>query len=133
MLQAFAALIAATALMPIARADEWPSRPVTIVVPYGPGASNDTFTRMLAQVLSKQFGQPFVVVNRPGAGGFIGSQAVSKAPPDGYMFLEMPSSIAGFKPVMKVDLDPLKDLSPIGVMARSPDALVVNAGLPVKT
>ena len=101
--------------------------------PYGPGASNDTFTRMLAQVLTKQFGQSFVVVNRPGAGGFIGSQAVAKAPPDGYTFLEMPSSIAGFKPMMKVDLDPLKDLQPIGLMARSPDALVVNAGLPVKT
>ena len=133
MLKVVAAMLAAAALVGVAQADEWPSRPVTIVVPYGPGASNDTFTRMLAQVLSKQFGQAFVVVNRPGAGGFIGSQAVSKAPPDGYMFLEMPSSIAGFKPVMKVDLDPLKDLAPIGLMARSPDALVVSASMPVKT
>jgi tripartite-type tricarboxylate transporter receptor subunit TctC len=118
----------------IARAaDDWPSRPVTIIVPYGPGASNDTFTRALAAVLTKQFGQSFVVINRPGAGGFIGSQSVSKAPPDGYTFLEMPSSIAGFKPIMKVDLDPLKDLVPIGLMARSPDAMVINAGLPAKT
>jgi len=114
-------------------AQDWPNRPVTIVVPYGPGASNDTFTRALALVLTKQFGQPFVVSNRPGAGGFIGSDAVAKAAPDGYTFLEMPSSIAGFKPIMKVDLDPLKNLAPIGLMARAPDAMVINAGLPVKT
>ena len=114
-------------------AQDWPNRPVTIVVPYGPGASNDTFTRALALVLTKQFGQPFVVSNRPGAGGFIGSDAVAKAAPDGYTFLEMPSSIAGFKPVMKVDLDPLKDVVPIALMARAPDAMVIYAGLPVKT
>jgi len=122
------------ALCPLAAlAQDWPNRPVTIVVPYGPGASNDTFTRALAAILSKQFGQPFVVSNKPGAGGFIGSQGVAKAPPDGYTLLEMPSSIAGFKPIMKVDLDPLNDLAPLGLMARSPSAMVINAGLPVKT
>lgn len=116
-----------------AMADEWPSRPVTIVVPYGPGASNDTFTRMLATLLSRHFGQPFVVSNKPGASGSIGSLSVVKAAPDGYTFLEMPSSIAGFTPILKVDLDPVKDLTPIALMARSPDAMVVNASLPVKT
>ena len=130
-----AALAAVTlaAVPGFARADEWPSRPVTIIVPYAPGASNDTFTRKLAQVLTKQFGQTFLVVNRPGAGGFIGSDAVAKAAPDGYTLLEMPSSIAGFKPVMKVDLDPVKDLAPIALMAKAPDAMVINAGLPPKT
>ena len=130
-----AALVAVTvaAVPGLARADDWPSRPVTIVVPYAPGASNDTFTRKLAQVLTKQFGQTFMVVNRPGAGGFIGSDAVAKAAPDGYTLLEMPSSIAGFKPVMKVDLDPVKDLAPIALMAKAPDAMVINAGLPPKT
>jgi len=132
-LKAIAATLAGSVAPGIARADDWPSRPVTIVVPYGPGASNDTFTRMLASILSKQFGQPFVVSNRPGASGSIGSQAVVKAAPDGYTFLEMPSSIAGFKPILKVDIDPLKDLAPIALMARSPDAMVVNASLPVKT
>lgn len=132
-LKAIAATLAGSVVPGIARADEWPSRPVTIVVPYGPGASNDTFTRMLASILTKQFGQPFVVSNRPGASGSIGSMAVVKAAADGYTFLEMPSSIAGFKPILKVDIDPLKDLAPIGLMARSPDAMVVNASLPVKT
>ena len=132
-LKAIAATLAGGVVPGLAHADDWPSRPVTIVVPYGPGASNDTFTRMLASILTKQFGQPFVVSNRPGASGSIGSQAVVKAAPDGYTFLEMPSSIAGFKPILKVDIDPLKDLAPIALMARSPDAMVINASLPVKT
>ena len=97
------AVFASTVCPALAQAQDWPNRPVTIIVPYGPGASNDTFTRMLANILTKQFGQPFIVSNRPGAGGFIGSDAVAKAAPDGYTFLEMPSSIAGFKPIMKVD------------------------------
>ena len=132
-LAAIVAGVAAGAVPGPALADDWPSKPVTIVVPYAPGASNDTFTRKLAQVLTKQFGQTFLVVNRPGAGGFIGSDAVAKAAPDGYTLLEMPSSIAGFKPVMKVDLDPVKDLAPIALMAKAPDAMVINAGLPPKT
>jgi tripartite-type tricarboxylate transporter receptor subunit TctC len=106
---------------------------VTLVVPYAPGASNDLFTRALADVLSKRFNQPFVVENRPGAGGFTGTQAVSRAAPDGYTFVEMPNSIAGFKPGMKVDFDPLVNLTPVGIMARAPTALVVPAALPVKT
>ena len=119
-LAALAAGLAGTICPAVAHAQDWPNRPVTIVVPFGPGASNDTFTRMLANILSKQLGQPFVVSNRPGAGGFIGSQAVAKAAPDGYTFLEMPSSIAGLKAIMKADIDPLNDLAPIALMARAP-------------
>ena len=72
-----------------AQAAEWPNRPVTFVVPYGPGASNDTFTRQLCQILSRKLSQPFVVENRPGTSGFNGSYAVATAPPDGYRFLEV--------------------------------------------
>lgn len=133
MLAALAATVAGLAGPAMAQAQDWPNRPVTIIVPYGPGASNDTFTRMLAQILTKKFGQTFIVQNRPGAGGFIGSDAVAKAAPDGYTFLEMPSSIAGFKPIMKVDLDPLKNLAPVALLARSPAVMVVNPALPVKT
>ena len=111
----------------------WPTRPITFVVPYGPGASNDTFTRALAEILSRKFGQPCVVENRPGAGGFSGTYAVSRAAPDGYTFLEMPNSIAGFKPGMKVDFDPLVNLTPVGLLCRAPTALVVNAQLPIHT
>jgi tripartite-type tricarboxylate transporter receptor subunit TctC len=133
LLAALAATIAGLTCPAMAQSQDWPNRPVTIIVPYGPGASNDTFTRMLAQILTKQLGQPFIVQNRPGAGGFIGSDMVAKAAPDGYTFLEMPSSIAGFKPIMKVDLDPLKNLAPIGLLARSPAVMVVPASLPVKS
>jgi tripartite-type tricarboxylate transporter receptor subunit TctC len=111
----------------------WPARPVTFVVPYGPGASNDTFTRALAEILSRTYNKPFVVENRPGAGGFTGTNAVSRSAPDGYTFLEIPNSIAGFKPGMKVDFDPLVNLTPVAQFCRAPTALVVNAQLPIKT
>jgi tripartite-type tricarboxylate transporter receptor subunit TctC len=127
---------AAAAVSVIGRADAqqaWPSRPVTLVVPYGPGASNDIFTRALANIFSKRFGQPFVVENRPGAGGYTGTNGVVQAAPDGHTFLEMPSGIAGFAPVMKVKFDPETDLTPISLFARSPAAMVVPASLPVKT
>jgi tripartite-type tricarboxylate transporter receptor subunit TctC len=116
-----------------ARAQAWPARPVTLVVPYGPGASNDTFTRALAEILTRKFNKPFVVENRPGAGGFSGTHQVSRAAPDGYTFLEMPNSIAGFAPGMKVDFNPLVNLTPVGMLCRAPTALVVNAKLPITT
>lgn len=114
------------------QAADYPNRPVTFVVPYGPGASNDTFTRMLAQILQKKFNQPVVVENRPGTSGFNGSYAVATSPPDGYRFLESPNSIASFKPVMRVDLDPVTQLQAVACLARSPLALLVPASLPVK-
>lgn len=109
----------------------WPDRAVTLVVPYGPGASNDRFTRAIAEIMSGNHDQPFVVDNRSGAGGFTGSNSVSQSDPDGYTFLEVPNSVVGFQPIMKVDLDPLVDLTPIGMLARAPTAMVVPGDLPV--
>ena len=131
----FAAAGAASLFAPsiVLAQDKWPSRPVTLVVPYGPGASNDTFTRAVAEVLSRTLGQPFVVENAPGAGGFTGTERVSKSAPDGYTFVEVPNSVVGFKPFMKVELDPLVDLTPVAVLAKSPVAMVVPVGLPVNT
>ena len=117
----------------VAQAQTWPTRAVTIIVPFAPGASNDTFTRAIAQVLSKKLGQPFVIDNRPGAGGVNGTNQVVRSTPDGYTFVEMPNSIASFKQVLKVDLDPTTDLLAISVFARSPSAMVVPASLPVKS
>jgi tripartite-type tricarboxylate transporter receptor subunit TctC len=116
-----------------AAAEDWPSQPVTMVVPYGPGASNDTFTRALSGILTKSLGQPFVVENRPGAGGFTGANFVSQSKPDGYTFLEIPNGVSSFKPIMNVEMDPLVNLTPIGLLARSPTAMVVPSSLPVKT
>lgn len=109
----------------------WPSRPVTLVVPYGPGASNDTFTRALAQIFSKKFSQPFVVENRPGAGGFTGASQVAKSAPDGSIWLESPNSIATFQEVLKLGIDPTVDLVPVAVFARSPIGMLVPSALPV--
>ena len=127
-----AAALAARSAAP-AFAQAWPSRPVTMVVPYGPGASNDIFTRALSQILSARLGQPFVVENCAGAGGFTGSNAVAQSAPDGYTFLEAPNSIASFSLIMKVKLDPLTDLMPVALLARSPIGMVINAALPAKT
>lgn len=113
--------------------DDWPDRPVTMVVPYGPGASNDLFTRAIAEVMSRELGQPFVVENRPGAGGFTGTDEVAKSEPDGHILVEVPNSVVGFKPLMQVDLDPLTDLTPIAQLARSPTAMAVPTGLPVSS
>jgi tripartite-type tricarboxylate transporter receptor subunit TctC len=128
------AMMGATALVaPAFAQDDWPNRPVTIVVPYGPGASNDTFTRAVAQVLSRDLGQPFVVENAAGAGGYSGTDHVAKSEPDGYTFVEVPNSVVGFEPFMKVDLNPLEDLTPVALLAKSPTAMVVPSGLPVTT
>jgi tripartite-type tricarboxylate transporter receptor subunit TctC len=111
----------------------WPARPVTLIVPYAPGASNDTFTRAIAGVLSKKYGQPFVVENRPGAGGYTATSQVQRANPDGYTFLEMPNGIASYKLGLKVDFDPSTDLTPLSIFARAPTAMVIPSALPVKT
>lgn len=131
----FAAALGGLAMIhgPASAQEEWPSRPVTMVVPFGPGASNDTLTRGLSEVLSRELNQPFVVENRPGAGGFTATLAVSQSQPDGYTFVEMPNSIVGLGPVMGVDLDPLDDVTPIALFARAPGGMVIPASLPVKT
>ncbi|HEV7275929.1 MAG TPA: tripartite tricarboxylate transporter substrate binding protein [Devosiaceae bacterium] len=130
---AAAVAVCITALAGTTLAQDWPTRAVTLVVPYGPGASNDTFTRSVADIMSRSLGQPFVVENRPGAGGFTGTNSVVQAEPDGYTFVEVPNSIVSFGPIMKVDLDPFEDLTPVGLMAKAPTAMVVPSSLPVTT
>lgn len=125
------ALIAA--LAGPAAAQDWPTRPVTMVVPYGPGASNDTFTRAISEVLSRNLGVPFVVENRAGAGGFVGANSVKLADPDGYTFLEGPSALIGLGPIGKMDLNVPTDLKPVGLLATSPTAMTIHAGIPATT
>lgn len=120
------------AVVPVA-AQEWPTKTVTLVVPYGPGGSNDVLTRAIAASLAEQFGQPFVVENLAGAGGLIGANHVKGMEPDGYTFLQGGNGIAALKPVMQTDFDLLTDMDTVSYFARSPDALVIPASLPVET
>ena len=111
----------------------WPERPVKLMVPFSPGGSTDTLGRMIGRYLSDAFGQPFVIENRAGAGGMIGSQVVAKAVPDGYTLVisGIASHViapAGASP----PFDPLKDFTHIAMIGGPPVVLVVNAAVPVK-
>ncbi len=113
---------------------EWPDRPISVIVPYGPGGGVDVFTRPLAAGLSKELGQPVVVENRSGAGGIIGVQNAVKAAADGYTFLSggvhQPMA-EGLYPRRNYDLD--KDFVPVALTAYVPTVLVVNNKAPFKS
>jgi tripartite-type tricarboxylate transporter receptor subunit TctC len=123
-------VLAALAAAPfVARAQAtWPTRPVRVIVPSSPGGGTDAFGRILAQALSEQTGQSFVVDNKPGASGNIGADLVAKAEPDGYTILVASNSSLGINPVLlkTMPFDIERDLAPVtrGVMA--PMVVVVN-------
>ena len=124
-------LVASTA---VAHAQSWPSKPVRLVVPYTPGAGTDTISRILAQKLGDQLGQPVVVDNRPGAGGTIGTEIVARAVPDGYTLLFTPTSHAiNSNLYPKLGYDTLKDFAPISVVASLPVVLAVDPSLKVQS
>jgi len=114
-------------------AQAYPNKPVRIIVASGAGSGDDFVTRLLAERLSASLGQPFVVENRPGAGGVIAQTAVLKSPPDGYVLLLAGGSMAGARFVnAAATYDLLRDFTPISVVETSPFALVVNPALPVR-
>jgi tripartite-type tricarboxylate transporter receptor subunit TctC len=121
--------------VPAAGADEYPSKTVTVVVPFTPAGATDILGRMAAQALEQRLGKSFVVENRPGAGQQIGVNFVAKAPPDGYTILVGTSSAMAINPTLykKISYDPVKDFTPIAMMAHLPFILVVNNDLPVKS
>lgn len=117
-----------------AQASDWPNKPVTLVVPWGPGASNDAFTRALAEIFTKRFGQPFVVDNRPGANGFVGSSSAARAEPDGYTFLENNVGIAALGLTDRgIQFDVTKDVTPVGALATSPSGIHVPYDSPIQS
>jgi tripartite-type tricarboxylate transporter receptor subunit TctC len=133
---ALAALIAAClALAPAAFAqDKYPSRQVTMVVPYPPGGSNDVFARELAKRLSDAWKMPVIVDNRPGAGGAIGAAYVSRAHPDGYTLMLLSSSFTTNAAIEKnLPFDPVKGFTDIGMVAKGPMILTVRNTLPVQS
>ena len=114
-----------------AHAQDYPTRPVRIVVPFAPGGPNDIIVRLVAQKLTETWTQPFLIENRPGAGGNIGTDFVAKAAPDGYTLLSVgPGSLIINPLIGKVPYDTARDFAPVTLMARAPNALVAHPSLP---
>ena len=129
-----AALLAVLA-WPCAAQQDYPNRPIRMVVPWPPGGVTDVIARGLAQHMSDSMGQPIVADNRPGAAGTVGVGIVAKAPPDGYtiMMSDVPSHAISATLYRRLGYDPMKDIEPIALPSRSPLVLVVNPKLGVKT
>jgi tripartite-type tricarboxylate transporter receptor subunit TctC len=120
-----------------ARAQAWPSKPITLVVPFPPGGGPDLFARILGEKLPPRLGQPIIVDNKPGVGGLAGANAVAKSPADGQTFLIAPNTIAISPHVLTKGagggVDVMKDLVPVIMPAATPMMLVVSPTLGVKS
>ena len=130
----FALLALLTTILPAA-AQDWPTKPVRIMVPFGPGSTPDVVARLIADHLQKTLGQPFVIENKPGASGNTGTDAVAKAAPDGYT---IGVSIGGPLAIntllfSKLPYDPKTDIAPITQLITQPSALAVNSSVKVNS
>lgn len=124
--------IAALTLPAIAQ--DYPSRPIRVIVPFSPGGAVDGPMRIIAQELSKRLNQQVVIDNKPGAGATIGTEIVARAAPDGYTLLLASQTNAISASLYKsLTYDPIEDFAPISLIGREPGVLVVNPSLPVKT
>ena len=116
------------------QAQDYPTRPVRVIVPFSPGGAVDGPMRLIAQELSKRLGQPVFVENKPGAGATIGSELVAKSAPDGYtLLLASQTNAISATLYPRLSFDPVEDFAPISLIGREPGVVVVNPALPVKT
>lgn len=127
--------LAGLAALPAMAQDKFPSRPITLVVPFPPGGSVDIMARQYSEPLSRVLGVPIVVENRAGAGGSVGAQYVARAKADGYTLVVSSQSSHLANPLTqpKIGYDPVKDFENIAILGRQPNALVVHSSLPFKT
>src|SRR5258705_1270160 len=116
-----------------ATAQDYPVRPVRLIIPFPPGGSNDVVGRLIATHLAERLGKQVVVDNRGGAGGVIGTEAVAKSPADGYTLGIISMAHAVNPWLYKLSYDPIKDFAPVGLLARGANVLVVHPSLPVKS
>ena len=122
------------ALSQTANAQAYPTQPVRIIVAFAAGSGSDILARLMAQWLAERLGQPIVVENRPGGGGNLGTEAVVKAPPDGYTLLKVvPANTVNDTLYDKLPFNFIRDIAPVAGMARVPYVLVVNQSLPAAT
>jgi tripartite-type tricarboxylate transporter receptor subunit TctC len=131
MLLKVAALVLALAAP--AAADDYPAKPVRLIIPFPPGGSNDVVGRMIATQLGERLGKQVVVDNRAGAGGVIGTEIAAKAPPDGYTLLVVSIAHAVNPWLYKLNYDPIKAFAPVAILATGPNVLAVNPSLPVNS
>jgi tripartite-type tricarboxylate transporter receptor subunit TctC len=134
----FLGLAAGVAALPavsrFAWAQAYPTRPVRIIVGYPPGGGGDVMARLIGQSLSERLGQAFVIENRPGAGGNIGTEAVVRAPPDGYtLLLVAPPNAINATLYEKLNFNFIRDIAPVASMIRHPLVMLVNPSVPAKT
>ncbi len=134
----FLHLAAGAAALPavsrVARAQAYPSRPVRIIVGFAAGGAPDTIGRLVAQWLSERFGQQFVIENRPGAGSNIGTEAVVRAPPDGYTLLMVaPPNAVNATLYDKLNYNFIRDIAPIASIGRAPNVMAVHPSFSAKT
>ena len=133
-LAALAAALLAAVATTAPGAQEFPARPVRVIVPFSPGGAVDGPMRVIAQELGKRWGQQVVVENKPGAGATIGSEIVAKAAPDGYtLLLASQTNAISATLYTKLPFDPVEDFAPITLIGREPGVLVVNPAFPPKT
>ena len=118
-----------------AQAQDYPTRPITVVVPYAAGGGIDLLARLLGQKLAKRLGKPLVIENKSGSATVIAAQAVARAAPDGHTLLLATSTTMAINPSVyrRLPYDPIKDLTPVALVSNSPFVLVVNQALPVNS
>ena len=135
----FTKLLAATILASVgvigaAHAQSYPTKPITLIVPYPAGGANDMLGRLIGQKMSEKLGQQFIVENKPGAGTLIGATLVAKAAPDGYTLLVGGFASNSVSPLLfKAEYDPIKDFEPIGMFGTAPTVIITYPESPYKT
>jgi tripartite-type tricarboxylate transporter receptor subunit TctC len=126
--------VAMPAVSRLALADTYPSRPVHLIVFYAAGGGNDILARLMGQWLSQRLGQSFVVENRPGAGGNVGTEYVVRSAADGYtLLLTSTANAVNAALYDKLDFNFIRDIAPVAAISREPNVVVVNPALPVQT
>lgn len=130
-----ASLVFSAAFSAVAQPAAWPSRPVRVVVPFAPGGTVDIVSRLLTERLGAALGQPFIIDNKPGAGGNLGTEMVVRAPNDGYTFLiaGAPTHVVNPHLYKNLSYDPINHMVSVALIGTAPNLLIVNPALPVKT